>query len=144
MRTTTTAADRAMPGLQMAAVVAIVLGIIGMHALNTHGVTSDTDHAAMSMTAEAHADMPAHAVSDPTAAEAGAADRGDGHDMGNMVMLCAAMLAAGALILLTVGLRRTSQAWTHLPAAPGAITRWAAARMATGPPPAWEFSVIRC
>ncbi len=98
----------------------------------------------MSMAAEPQTG-PAHAVSDPTPAEAGVAGSSNGHDMGNMVMLCAAMLAAaGALLLLTVGFRRTSRSWTPLSAAPASITRWATARTATGPPPVWEFSVVRC
>lgn len=149
MRPTTIPASRAMPGLLMAAVVAIVLGIIGMHALNTHAAMSDTDHAAMSMTADTHADMPVHAsLGDPAAATsiaAGVADGGNGHDMGTMVMLCAAMLAAaGALILLTFALRRTPLVWAHLAAAPATVPRWVTTRVGNGPPPVWEFSVIRC
>ena len=135
-----------MPGLLMAAVVAIVLGIIGMHALNTHGATADTDHAAMSMTTETHADTSVHApMSGPVTVTAGMADSGNGHDMEDMVMLCAAMLAAaGALVLLTFGLRRTPRVWAHLLISPATLARRVTARRATGPPPAWEFSVIRC
>jgi hypothetical protein len=152
MRPTTRTPSRALPALLAAAVVSIVLGIVGMHALNTHDVMNNTDHATMtsSMTG-AHADMSAGPVTtDPAGVTATVSttvpDGGNGHNMGSIVMLCLAMLAAtaGALLLLTLGLRRMPRVWAHLPTAPTTVTRWVTARLGTGPPPVWKFSVIRC
>jgi hypothetical protein len=142
MRPPTSTVRRA---LLAAAVAAIVLGIIGMHALTTHGVMAHTDDAAMSMTTGSHTDMSAQAtVGDPTDVRAGVPD--EGNDTGTMVMLCVAMLAsaAGALLLLLVCLRRIPRLWVHLPTPSIAVTRWVTARLGTGPPPVWQFSVIRC
>ena len=147
-----TSKGMAVPGLLAAVVVSIVLGILGMHALSTHGVMSDMDHAAMSgdtggATSEPADGAPAGrnltAVTDPAAAGSG---EDGGHDMGGMVMLCAAMLAAtaAALLLLTLGTRRTPRFWALLPTATTSTTRWVTSRLGTGPPPVWEFSVIRC
>lgn len=151
MRPTTSTLSRALPALLAAAVVSIVLGIIGMHALNTHGVTGSTDHTMTSPVTSpmtgAHADMSSDMSASPdTGNPAGLVpDGGNGSDMGSMVMLCFAMLAAtaGALLLLVLGVRRMPRVWAHLPA-PTIVTRSVTARLGTGPPPAWEFSVIRC
>ena len=149
MRPTTGTPSRA---LLAAAVVSIVLGIVGMHALNIHGVLSTTDHATMtSPMTGAQGDMSSgQATSDPAGVTATVStsvpDGGNGHTMGSVVMLCLAMLAAtaGALLLLTFGLRRMPRVWAHLPAARTTVTRWVTARLGAGPPPVWEFSVIRC
>jgi len=62
-RPTTSTAGRVMPALLAAAVVSIVLGIVGMHALNTHDVMNNSDHATMtSPMTGAHADMSAGPV----------------------------------------------------------------------------------
>ncbi|CUR59848.1 hypothetical protein NOCA1190126 [metagenome] len=67
------------------------------------------------------------------------------HDMASMVMLCAVMLATAALTLLVVlaaGIVRPL-----LPAAfqPAAVRERALQWVrGTGPPPEWQFSVIRC
>ena len=139
--------SRALPALLAAAVVSVVLGIIGMHALNTHGVMGNTDHAmtspATSPMTGAHADMSA---GPETGSPTGSVPGGDnGPGMGSMVMLCFAMLVAtaGALLLLLLGVRRMPRVWAHLPA-PTTVTGWVTARLGTGPPPVWEFSVIRC
>jgi len=152
-RPTTSTAGRVMPALLAAAVVSIVLGIVGMHALNTHGVMSDADHATMTspMTGQgtgAHGDLAA-GTSDlgGVAGAVAAPPVGDnGHHPGSMVMLCVAILAAvaGALLLLLLGLLRIPRVRAHLLATPVALHRWATARLGTGPPPVWEFSVIRC
>lgn len=138
---------KALPGLLAAAIVAIVLGIVGMHALNTHGVAGATDHAMTSSMAGAHADMSADMSAGPESGSptGSVPDGGDGHNLSGMVMLCLAMLAAtaGALLLLRLGVRRMPRVWAHLPA-PISVTRWVTTRLGTGPPPLWEFSVIRC
>ncbi|VXB27338.1 DUF6153 family protein [Nocardioides sp. AX2bis] len=154
----TTSTRRAVPGLLVAVVVSIVLGILGMHALSTHGVMGEADHgghATMDGGATS-ADMPGAAtiidpgadpVLEPAAGVSDGSGEGGGHDMGGMVMLCAAMLAATAaalLLLAALGTRRTPRFWALLPTAATSTTRWVTSRLGTGPPPVWEFSVVRC
>jgi hypothetical protein len=130
-------------GALAALVVALVAGIFGMHALTLHGsppaqsydAAAGVEVAAMSHGGTGRAD----GASDP------ATDHGSGEHSGHLLMLCAAMLggAAIALLGLLVGpghpLRRLR---TLMPAAvlPAPVVRV----RATGPPPAWQFSVIRC
>lgn len=155
MRPTTSILGRAVPALLASVVASIVLGIIGMHALSTHGIMGSTDHSTMTspiaapMTG-AHGDMSGSLTSPAPEGPAGvvttAPDSGDGHHMGTIVMLCLAMLAAtaAALLLVLVGLRRRPRVWAHRPAIPTTVTRWVTARHGTGPPYVWNFSVIRC
>lgn len=138
-----------------ALVVALVVGILGMHALASHGTpavsASMTGMSSAHETAMASGDSndghaAAHAQP-PMAAAVTSADSGpgSGHDMANMVMLCVVMLAAAALTLLAllaVGVLRRV-----LPAAfqPAAMRAHALAWVrGTGPPYVWQFSVIRC
>lgn len=156
MRPTTDTSSRAVPTLLAAVVASIVLGIVGMHALSTHGVMGITDHATMpspvtGLTTGAHGDMSAGSVPGHTAgARAGMSSttpaEEDGHSLGSMVMLCFAMLAAaaGTLLLLFLGLCRRPRVRAHRPTVPAAVTRWVTARLGTGPPYVWQFSVIRC
>lgn len=152
--------SRAMPALLTAAVVSIILGIIGMHALSTHGVTGigTTDHSTMTSAAspmvgphgDTHGGMSADPAGHAAEVRAGMSSTGpvggDGHGLGSMVMLCFAMLAAtaGALLLVLLGLRRKPRVWAYRLAAPTTVTRWVTARLGTGPPSVWNFSVIRC
>ena len=156
--TTSSSPSRALPALLAAAVASIVLGIIGMHALSTHGVmgTSTTDHSTMTspMTSpmtEAHGDTHGVPVTSPATGEhaamsSTAPEDGGGHNMSSMVMLCLAMLAAtaGALLVLILGLRRRPRTWAYRLVTAAAVTRWVTARLGTGPPYVWQFSVIRC
>lgn len=152
MRPTTSTLSRVLPALLAAVVVSIVLSILGMHALNNHGVVSNTDHANMtSLGTGSQSDMSAAlaisgTVSVTTYVPTTAPSGGNGHNIRTMVMLCVAMLAAaaGALLLRTFGLRRTPRVWAHLPTAPTAVAGWVTARPWARPPPVWEFSVIRC
>lgn len=77
----------------------------------------------------------------------GTGDSGEpGHSVGDMVMLCVAMLVAAAASLLTILglLRRVPRVWAVLfPAIITRVTRQIAPR-GTGPPAVWQFSVIRC
>ena len=135
-----------MPALLSAVVASIVLGIVGMHALNTHGVMGTTDPASTtspvtSLTRGAHGDMsagsvPGHAAGAHAGMSSTAPAGGDGHILGSMVMLCFAMLAAaaGALLLLFLGLRRRPRVWAHRLTVPTAGTRQVTARLDTGPP----------
>ena len=147
---------RVRTALLAPAVVAIVLGILGMHGIDAHGVTM---HGAV-----AHAEaatsmvMPVH---DPDSVEGGEAhstphletsaaghNSGDAGGMGGMGMLCVAMLAGAAAALLAVLVRRGSRpkVWAVLKPArrgwhPAPPHVW---RIGTGPPSVWRFSVIRC
>jgi hypothetical protein len=146
-----------------ALVGALVVGILGMHALASHGnpaahaASSSTlssagmpaDHDAAMAAAESHAGH-AHAAAAAGASAQGAstdmdAGASSGHGMNTMVMLCVVMLAAAALTLLV---RLAGGPFRPLlPAAfkPAAVRervlRWV---RGTGPPPVWAFSVIRC
>ncbi len=155
MRRRADTVSRALPALLTAFVASIVLGIIGMHALSTHGVTRTTDHSAMTSAVTspmtgAHEGMSTSPVPSPETGEhAGVpavADGGDGRSLRGMVMLCFAMLAAtaGALLLLLLGICRRPRAWAHRLHVPTTVTRWATAHLGTGPPYVWSFSVIRC
>ncbi len=145
------------PTALAALVVALVVGILGMHALTSHGTTV-APVAATGMTAPAHAaemvastshDAHAHAAEPATGTTAvrTEADRGSGsgHDMAGMAMLCVVMLAGAALtllVLLAVGVRRPLLPATFAPAAVRARVQRRV--RGTGPPPVWQFSVIRC
>ena len=129
------------------AVAALVLGILGMHALGLHGVSHGAPAPGVSV-------APA-ADSTGTAAEHGAhhgteaaADEGHGpqHGAAEMVVLCAAMLAAAAGMLLALaGLRhRAPPVWAELRAALALRVTSRARPGGTGPPAVWEFSVVRC
>ncbi|WP_156697852.1 MULTISPECIES: DUF6153 family protein [unclassified Nocardioides] len=149
------AARVSVPTALAALVVALVVGILGMHALTSHGTTV-APVAATGMTAPAHAtEMVASSSHDAHAAEHATgttavraeADRGSGsgHDMAGMAMLCVVMLAGAALtllVLLAVGVRRPLLPATFAPAAVRARVQRRV--RGTGPPPVWQFSVIRC
>lgn len=136
----------------VAVVGAIVLGILGMHAFAhdpmqmpgaDHGVAVATtvDPASHDMTTTA---IDATAASAP--GETVADVRVPAHSMGDMVMLCAAMLlAVAAGILLALRLRQ------HIASIPISIrprpcsrTFPVTARVGIGPPAEWKFSVVRC
>jgi hypothetical protein len=146
MRSATRTQGRALPALLGAVVASILLGIIGMHALSIGGVMGmdmGTDHSAMTSAADSGptTGTEAHAGTSSTAP-----DSGDGHSTGSMMMLCFAMLvaAAGTVLWVFLGLRRKPRIWAHRPAIPHGLNGWVSARLATGPPYAWQFSVIRC
>lgn len=148
----TTGTDKVLPGLLAAVVVSIVLGILGMHALSTHGAGA-TDAAMAGPAAGAvpgapqAAAHPAHPVDPAHPAGATGAGGGDhGHDMSGTVILCAAMLAATAAALLVgLGARRPPRLWAHVATvARTTASRGATSPRGTGPPPVWEFSVARC
>lgn len=147
-------------------VAALVLGILGMHALATHGTPAPATAAASSTTTngmrstsgtgthdaamasggshEPHAHPAADVQSSPVASVDGT-PAGSSHHMNTMVMLCVAMLAAAALtllVLLAVRILRPLLPAAFLPAAVRERTRqWV---RHTGPPAVWKFSVIRC
>ena len=147
---------RVRPALLAPAVVAIVLGILGMHGIDAHGVTMHGAvahaEAATSMVMPVHDPDPveggeAHSTPHPETSAAGH-NSGDAGGMGGMGMLCVAMLAGAAAALLAFLVRRGSRpkVWAVLKPArrgwhPAPPHMW---RIGTGPPSVWRFSVIRC
>ena len=123
--------------LRLLAAVAIVLGILGMHALTLHA------------TGGSHAPThPAAATEHPPASSAvPVAGERPSHGPGEMMMLCAAMLAATAAgCLVLVLLRRVPRAaWrVSRPRLTSLLPRLVPVPGGTGPPEVWAFSVIRC
>ena len=132
------------------AVAAVVLGILGMHALSLHG-TVPTARAPVSAGVEPGTASYAAGHGAGEGAHHGSgdgSDHGEGlpHHGGGVVMLCLAMLAAAAGVLLALAAlrHRAPPVWAELRAA---VARRVTARArpgGTGPPPVWEFSVVRC
>jgi hypothetical protein len=143
-----------LPALWAGVVVSLVLGIVGLHVLNTYGLLGGASHAAMDMpSAAAHMsgthDGPADVdrTAGTTIAAPSVVAVGDpGHGLGHTMMLCVVMIAlgAGTLLLALRGLRRVPRRWVHLPTMPTALSKSFTMRLGTGPPPVWEFSIIRC
>lgn len=128
-------------------VAALVVGILGMHALTLHDPSSEAYAAAPTAAhgdhAGSHVDMHESAPGGPAGETP---EDGSGHHADHLLMLCAAMLAVAALLLLAGLLVRIVRpvrlVGAFAPLAPTATVRsWV---RATGPPPAWQFSVIRC
>lgn len=150
-------------------VAALVVGILGMHALASHDASSTpmapTPSSTMRMTGTAtmtsaheaamasgdslngrahfaQSSMAATGSSVEVGADPGS---GSGHGMAMMVMLCVVMLAAAALTLLAllaIGVLRRLHPEAFMPAAVRKrALQWV---RGTGPPHQWQFSVIRC
>jgi hypothetical protein len=144
----------------VAVIGALVFGILGMHGLSQHGATPapSTPGSIAVVAGDPHAAHPAPdhkpvAVETSAAAVADSADSAsaaaaDNHPgvASDMVMLCAAMiLAAAAGVLLALRLLRVPfRAPSSLRLLMRVPELAATARAGTGPPPAWEFSVVRC
>jgi len=158
----------------VAAVVVIALGILAMHGISLHGICHQPTLAAVTSematemghpaldgsgfaasyhhaAASSHHEPPVRATGGDTHAGA-AAHSGDAaptageRGMGHLVLLCVAMLAAaaGTLLALRFPIRRAPRVWAVLRRVPSRrITGWLTPT-GTGPPPVWEFSVIRC
>ncbi|MFC7358793.1 hypothetical protein [Nocardioides astragali] len=137
--------------MRLGAALAIVIGLFGMHVLSHHGMPHEQTTAAPISTSAAHADG-GHSTTraeDParTAPVHGAGDAGaTGHSLGDLLMLCVAMLAAVSTLLGLYALGgRTHRPWAILrPAATHVRPALRLAPTGTGPPPVWQFSVIRC
>ena len=125
-------------------VVALVVGIVGMHALTSHGSHAGPAASDQMSMVGGHSSAVPHSAPGDTGS-AGDTRSGADHDLAGMAMLCVVMLAAAAvtlLALLAIGVLRPVRSAAFLPAAVRRRTvRWA---RATGPPPVWQFSVIRC
>lgn len=128
-------------------VAAIILGILGMHALVQHCPTP-----AHAMTASAGVAEMAHHADEALVTAMPAATSGVsfveatgqlGSTLNGMLMLCAAMLlGAGALLMLLFGKRCDGP--FALPRPRPVAWRPLLARVGTGPPPTLAFTVIRC
>ena len=131
----------------LVAVAALLLGILGMHALGRHGVSHGAPAPGVSVAPPAGATGTAveHGAHHGTEA---AADEGHGpqHGAAEMVVLCAAMLAAAAgMLLVLAGLRhRAPPVWAELRSALALRVTSRARPGGTGPPAVWKFSVVRC
>ena len=153
---------------RLGAVLALVLGILGMHAFSHHSTTHQAETSTLSVAAAAAAAAavagPAlvhpdgtHSSHEPatTSAPAGAAldvdsEGGEAgepwHSLGEMVMLCGVMLVAAATFLgLLAFAGAPRRAWVVRPRILPRLApaRWRSATGA-GPPPVWQFSVVRC
>jgi len=138
---------------------ALTAGIFGMHGLVSSAGSGGAEHLSSMATgtgmsdlapgirgivksttaaAAASSPMTAQAAGKPVAYPAGAG-------MGDMLMLCMAVLtvAAGALLAL-LALRRLCRRIRRLLPPSTFDLRPVLAHVRSGPPPAWRFSVIRC
>lgn len=134
------------------AIAALVLGILGMHALSLHGpgtlveAVPTTSTITSTSSDPGHAHPGSHSLTAPDPHDR-YVEPGDGGvpGMGDMVVLCGVMLAAvaGTLLLLETS-RRSPCPWalTRLAHAHPLVTR--PRPPGTGQPPVWRFSVIRC
>ncbi|OIJ23720.1 DUF6153 family protein [Nocardioides luteus] len=127
----------------LTAVLVTVAGLVAMHALSLQGTRSDGEHATLSLPA-AHVDH-RHSLESADHGAAGHTGHpgGEGH---TTMMLCAAFLIAAGALLLSGWWRRTRVWWlARLRDRPlSARSAPFLARLATGPPPEWAHSVIRC
>lgn len=144
------------PGLLTLLIAALVAGIFGMHGL-VAGVGCSATESSVPAGDRATASSPGMAAMGHASAATGPMTVKDAPsltaspvhagclDMGGMLMLCIAVLtaAAGALLAL-LALRRLKCAWLRAPRLDGTIVRRLLDYIGAGPPPAWEFSVIRC
>ena len=137
---------RAVPAL----LSALILGILGMHVLGQHcASTAATEHGTHAAPSD-HAGHAGHAA-EPVAAVASVAAvvavaTGDGGGAAHLgMLLCAFVVLASAIALLLMTLR----GHTLLPSydvrrARSLVPRLRASPDGTGPPPVWQYSVIRC
>ena len=140
------------PGPALAGlVVALVLGILGMHALSLGHASGSGSAASQAMPAmpgmAAGAHHQAHVATSAVAARSGVTvhEDDDPMSMGDMVMLCALMLAgAGGLLLLLLVRRAAASSYGRVPRS-AAHTPWLAiAQTSTGPPGDLAYVVVRC
>ena len=158
-----------LPHLSTCLAAAIILGILGMHALahkeplplaeaSHHGVSSVNegpttvhDMSVMPVAATAPPAPDGTGVLGAAAIATGvawgpAAEGMPAHSTGDMVMLCAAMLlAAAASALLALRLQRVAHTiLTRLKPLAHVLVILPTGGAGTGPPPLLQFSVIRC
>jgi hypothetical protein len=152
-------APRKRPVLLALVIAALVIGIFGMHGMVAGAGRSMGKMGEHATTAPAAQPMSSPDLSTSTAPHTPAATgvsastkatslHAGSADMGDMLMLCVAVLTAGAGALLAalrlLALRRQSLTGLLSPRRTGVLLRLVASDATTGPPPVWEFSVIRC
>lgn len=127
-------APRRVSAVVASAVAAVALGLLGMHVLLPHGTHGDAvaGHAASAHTA-AHVDAEA-----PVEAPAG--------ETVDAAVLCAVLLLTAAVTgLLLRALGRVPGGWRVARGTASPPTLAARSpRRASGPPPEWAYSVVRC
>lgn len=123
-------------------VAVVVLGILGMHALQAQaGHAGMEARAGAGMGAASHGDDVAVSVgSDSVTVSAPALTP----SMPGMAMLCAFMLLGVGLALLLARYGRRVGAALHRVPPTVVVAVRETARRATGPPFVWDFSVVRC
>lgn len=133
---------RAVPAL----LSALILGILGMHVLSQHcAPTAQAEHGTHSTLTE-HAGHAAEPMTTTAASAVAAVVTGDVDGTAHLgMLLCAFIVLASAIALLLVALR----GHTLLPSydvrrVRSLVPRLRASPSGTGPPPGWQFSVIRC
>lgn len=150
--------------VRVAAALAIIFGVLGMHGWSFHG----TAHAGTpEIGTRAHSTLPnlrqvhpEHAFGDagiPPASQSGTAETspvvstatpdsgGTGHTLRDMAMLCLATLATAATLLAMMRcLRRGRRMWAVLHVVVRHLSCRGPTARGTGPPHVWRFSVIRC
>ena len=130
-------------GALAALVVALVAGILGMHALTLHGAPPAPSYdaaAGVEAVAMSHSEVgPADGATVP------AMHHGSDEHSEHLLMLCAVMLGGAAIALLGLLVRSGHPLrWLRTLMPAGALPAPVVRVRATGPPPAWQFSVIRC
>lgn len=131
-------------GVLLVLVAVLVLGILGMHALTSHGAGAPPVTGASTVAGRDATQPMAHLRHDaPTTGEA--SGHHPGQATGAAMVLCMVMLAATALAGLGLLLGRPLRP-LRLPGlgpVPTAL-RPRTRASGSGPPSAWRFSVIRC
>ncbi len=124
------------------AVVVTVAGLLAMHALSLHGTGTDGERGTLSLPA-AHVEHMHGLDADLGAGEPTGHTGGYGH---TTMMLCAAFLLAAGTLLLTGRSRSIPHWWRAAARARSRATGFLplVTHPATGPPPVWAYSVIRC
>lgn len=140
MHTIAPAAQRRRPAGAAWLIVVVVLGVLAMHGLSGHGMSSASD-VEMTLTPDTPSSMaaPGHTVD---AADQVAPAHPD-HGMSATGMMCVAVLA-GAVLLVLLARRRPLGRETLAGHTRIRLPSLAVDRRSTGPPSAWKFSVIRC
>ena len=120
--------------VRRAAVVVLLLGLLGMHALGTHGTGHEPTAGGHHAQADAGHVAPVLAPSAPDG----------GHASGSLMAMCLVVLVAAAALLLAGPARGRGSGWApDTGRAPPASAVGVVPR-SSRPPPAWRFSVLRC
>ena len=129
-----------------ACLAAIILGILGMHALDHHASMPPHEDGHQPVTSVVTAGLSAGFSTGQVTSAAVPDDQSTTHQFSVCAaMLCAAMLvgAAGGA-LLALGLRRPATGGLCLKRLREVSAGIVTSRLGNGPPYVWKFSVVRC